>query len=57
MYASMGICISCKPPCLECSSTYQICISCQMGYSLYDDNCVLGCPDGYYDEYSVCIAC
>ncbi|XP_063311099.1 proprotein convertase subtilisin/kexin type 5 isoform X1 [Pelobates fuscus] len=51
-----GVCEHCPSDCLTCADE-QICTACLPGYFLYEDKCLLFCPDGYYNEVGKCMPC
>ena len=47
-YVSAGICLPCDSKCETCSTTSTTCSSCLEGTTLYNNECIAGCPKGYY---------
>lgn len=60
-YSDNGQCINCLSPCNQCTlnSGQTLCITCIAGYYLFNGNCLLSCPSGYYQSASslTCVQC
>ena len=53
-YPSGGMCLDCPETCQDCLSE-AICLKCEESLVLYENLCLLKCPEGYFgldnDEY------
>lgn len=54
--STTNVCESCVSPCTACSSI-SYCLACIIGQNLYNGNCILNCPQGYYSQSQICAAC
>jgi hypothetical protein len=50
------LCDACSANCKSCKGSADICTGCRSGV-LFQDKCVLNCPDGYYKTSSGCLNC
>ena len=46
--SSTNVCRKCDTGCKRCTENSSNCLSCEIGYYLYEDNCITTCKDGYY---------
>lgn len=50
------LCTVCSANCKSCKGSADSCTGCRSGV-LFQDKCVLNCPDGYYKTSSGCLSC
>jgi len=50
-------CLACKPPCSRCLDNVGKCLKCTPNTFLYNSECLLTCPGGYYGKEGLCLKC
>ena len=52
-----SVCYDCVSPCSTCTVLPTTCTSCVAGYSLFQNTCSVGCPDGTFSYANSCSRC
>ena len=57
-YLSGGQCLVCNTSCSSCLGGANVCMSCPNNLNLYQNECMVDCPSGYYiDNNNTCSQC
>lgn len=52
-----SLCKRCNTPCRSCFNDPDFCTSCVGQFALYNNKCVITCPDHFYNDHGICLPC